>query len=209
MRYLQSFLILFVAVRVFAEPLPQGATKNLPVLGRAFSDHWPSAPLRNVAAGQVEQESDWNEHAHLHTSREDGYGLVQMTRTKSFNIYLTAVKYKALKGWDWRSNPYDPYRQLTFLVLQDKDNWDQVKAVNDEERWKMTLVSYNAGSGRIAIRRRYAMAKGLPTDRWTGGLELAHGALENSSLYGDSLWKRINNYPRVIVEKSEKYKGRL
>ena len=132
-----------------------------------------------------------------------------MTITKSFNIYQDAVKYKLLKGWDWKNNPYDPGKQLIFLGYQDRDNFNESKAINAEEQWKIALVRYNAGDGRINARRRYAIAKGLPTDRWTGGLELAHSPMENSILYGATLWKTVNAYPELIFKKAEKYKGHI
>lgn len=189
--------------------IPPDAQKHLPTLAAAYKTHWPQAPLKHVAAGQVEQESDWKERATLKTNRELGRGLCQMTITKSFNIYESAVKWKALKGWDWRSDPYNPLYQLTFLVLQDRCNFEAQKAISDLERWKIALVRYNAGDGRIAARRRYALAKGLRTDRWTGGLEDAHGTLENSVLYGRPLWKAVNEYPRVIIQRAAKYEGRI
>ena len=206
---LRVLILLLVPGLACAQELPPGASKNLPTLAKVYRTHWAPAPLKHVAAGQVEKESNWNERAHLHTDREDGYGLVQMTRTRSFNIYLSAVKWKALKGWDWRADPYNPEKQLTFLVLQDKCNYEASKAVSPEERWKIALVRYNAGDGRIAARRRYALGAGLPTDRWTGGLEQAHGALENSVLYGRPLWKAVNEYPRVVFKLAEKYRGKL
>lgn len=186
-----------------------GAAKDLPLLRMAFLSIWPQAPLLHIPAGQVEQESDWNEHATLKTPRELGRGLCQMTVTKNFNIYLDAVKYKALKGWDWKTSPYDPAKQLTFLAYQDRDNFTASKAINAEEQWKITLVRYNAGDGRINARRRYAIAKGIPTDRWTGGLEQAHSPLENSILYGATFWKTVNAYPTLIFKKAEKYKGHI
>ena len=207
MRFGAIITIALVAPAGIAQAaIPAGATKNLPVLKAAFLSIWPQAPMLHIPAGQVDQESSWNEHATLHTPRELGRGLCQMTITKSFNIYLSAVQYKALKGWDWKNNPYDPDKQLTFLGYQDRDNFLASKAVNDEERWKVALVRYNAGDGRINIRRRYAVAKGLPTDRWTGGLELAYSPAECSVLYGRPLWKAVNEYPRVIFEKAQKYR---
>lgn len=204
------FWFLVVAVgSVHADPIPAAATKHLPTLAAAYKSGWPDAPLKYLACGQVEQESNWNEKATLKTSRELGRGLVQMTVTKSFNIYKDAVKYKALRSWDWEKDPYNPLYQLTFLVLQDRDNFNESKAINAEEQWKIAWVRYNAGDGRVSARRRYAIAKGLKTDRWTGGLEDAHGSLENSVLYGRPLWKAVNEYPRVIMKKAEKYKGKL
>ena len=202
-------LLLLLATAAQGGDLPPGATRNLPHLASAYQSQWSDAPLKYVSAGQVEQESDWNEKATLHTSRELGRGLVQMTVTKNFNIYKDAVRYKALKGWDWQTDPYNPLYQLTFLVLQNKNNFAQSQAINAEERWKIALVRYNAGDGRISIRRRYAIAKGLPTDRWTGGLELAHSPAERSVLYGRPLWKTVNEYPAVIMRKAERYKGKI
>ena len=200
-------MALLLLAGVAQAAIPPGAVKNLPVMKKAFLSIWPQAPMLHIPAGQVEQESDWNEHATLRTSRELGRGLCQMTVTKKFNIYLDAVKYKALKGWDWKNDPYNAEKQLTFLAYQDRDHYNESKAINAEEQWKITLVRYNAGDGRINARRRYAIAKGLPTDRWTGGLELAHSPLENSILYGSTLWKMVNAYPTLIFKKAEKYKG--
>ena len=202
-------LLLLLAATARAESLTAGAVKNLPALAAAYRTQWPDAPLQYIAAGQVEQESQWDEHATLRTSRELGRGLVQMTVTKSFNIYRTAVKYKALRGWDWQSDPYNPRCQLLFLICQNKDNYLRSSAINAAERWKIALIRYNAGDGRISARRRYAIASGLPTDRWTGGLELAHGPAERSVLYGRELWRAVNEYPAVIFRRAEKYKGAL
>lgn len=203
--------VALIAVLVTTMAMPVGAAKYLPLLDQAFSQHWPMAPLKGVVAAQVEQESDWNPRAHLHTSREDGYGLVQMTRTRTFNIFVDAVRIKALKGWDWRRDPYNPSKQLIFLVIQDKANFTQWRKYfrDDVEGTKAMLVSYNAGEGRVLKRRQYAIAKGLPRDAWTGGLELAHGPAENSALYGRPLWRAVNEYPKVIFKKAEKYKGMI
>lgn len=208
MRWVVLF-ILAVAGSAHGEAIPAGAVKNLPTLSKAYATAWPGAPLKYIAGGQVEQESQWNERATLRTSRELGRGLVQMTVTKNFNIYKDAVHYKELKGWNWRADPYNPLYQLMFLVRQNRDNYSASKAVNPAETWKIALVRYNAGDGRINARRRYALAVGLPVDRWSGGLELAHGPLENSVLYGRPLWKAVNAYPTEIFKKAEKYKGVL
>ncbi|WP_188055624.1 transglycosylase SLT domain-containing protein [Oryzomonas rubra] len=164
--------------------------------------------MQYIPCGQVEQESEWNPKAHLHTSREDGYGLVQMTVTKNFNIFKSAVTMKPLRKWDWRKDPYNPENQLAFLVLQDKTSWNNVRKWmrDDAEGWKATLVSYNAGLGRVMKRRTYAIAKGIPHDRWTGGLDQAHTPGETTLLYGRPMWKAVNEYPALIFKKAEKYR---
>jgi len=208
MRWL-ALVALLILPTVAGGAIPPNAQKHIPTLREAFKTQWPAAPLKHISCGQIEQESSWKENATLKTPRELGRGLVQMTITKRFNIYLDAVKYKALRGWDWQNDPYNTKYQLMFLVLQDRSNYSQSVAINERESWMMTLVRYNAGGGRIAARRRYATAQGTPTDRWIGGLEDAHGPLENSVLYGRPLWKAVNEYPRVIFKRAEKYVGAL
>jgi hypothetical protein len=214
--------ILIVAIMVLAIPklsigaqISDRARPYLPVLTSAINEQWPAMPQREMAAGQTEQESSWKQTATLKTSRELGRGLVQLTIAynkdgkERFNAYQDAVRLKALSKWDWRNDPYNARYQLTYLVLTDKANFATVRRymVNDVETWKASLVCYNAGQGRWLARKAMAKQMGLPVDRWTGGLEQAHGTRENSILYGRPLWQAVNEYPRVIFGRSEKYRG--
>ena len=176
-----------------------------------FNQYWPNVDCKYIAAGQVEQESDWNPKAHLHTKREDGYGLTQITVTPKFNNFKNATAYNPLKIWNWRNDKYNTTYQLTFLILEDRSNFKMVSKYlsGDAEIWKGVLVSYNAGFGRLQRRHQFAIVKKIPHDRWTSGLELAHEPSENSKLYGETLWKTVNAYPILIFKKSEKYKGML
>lgn len=206
--------ILFIAVPTHAAMIDQ-AKPYLPQLSRAIDSQWPAMPLRQIAAGQVEQESSWKPHATLKTSRELGRGLVQMTIAydksgkERFNIYRDAVRAKALQAWDWQRDPYNVRCQLTFLILQDRSNFSQVRPynVNDAEAHKCALVCYNAGSGRWLARRNNAKRMGLPADRWDGGLALAYGKGEVAQLYGRPLYAAVNEYPAVIFRRSDKYRG--
>jgi hypothetical protein len=198
-----------------AAGIPERAKPLLPQLSSALDSHWPGAPLRHLPAGQVEQESAWKERATLSTSRELGRGLVQMTIAfdskgkERFNIYRSAVRARALSGWDWQKDPYNVSYQLTFLVLQDRSNFAQMRPffVNETEAWKATLVSYNAGPGRVLLRRAEAKRRGIPADRWDGGLSVAWSSKENAILYGRPLHEAVNEYPRVIFQRSAKYQG--
>ena len=209
-------VILFISVpSAHGGTVPECAKRHIPTLAIALDQHWPSAPLRHITAGQVEQESSWKEAATLKTTRELGRGLVQMTIAydsngrERFNIYRDAVRSQALNGWNWQADPYNPRYQLTFLVLQDKSNFVQVRnyMIDDIEAWRAGLVCYNAGSGRWLQRRAVARKGGIPADRWVGGLELAHGPKEDVALYGRPLWQAVNEYPRVIFKRAEKYRG--
>jgi len=164
-------------------------------------------------AGQVEQESSWKDHATLKTSRELGRGLVQLTiaynrsGSERFNAYRDAVRLGPLSGWNWKADPYNPRYQLSYLVLRDRDTFKQTRLImsDDAESWKAALVAYNAGMGRVLSRRASARVLGLPTNRWSGGLEQAHRGKENTLLYGRPLWQAVNEYPVVIFRKSNKY----
>lgn len=201
-----------------AEQVPARAVAHLPVLSAALDAHWPAAPLRHILAGQVEKESSWRETATLKTSRELGRGLVQPTiayradGSERFNAYREAVQqYRELAAWDWQDEPFHVQYQLTYLVLRDRKDWTAMRRfmVDDEQAWRAALVCYNAGPGRVTQRRAQARLVGLPVDRWTNGLELAHTAAEERELYGRPLWVAVNEYPRKIFQISRKYQGRV
>lgn len=205
--------VLFVSL-AGAEPPPQ-AKPYLPILSQALNAQWPGAPLKYIPAGQVEQESGWKAKATLHTSRELGRGLTQMTIAydskgrERFNIYREAARSKALKAWNWQHDPYNVRYQLTFLALQDRANFKMVRpyTCDDTQAWKCALVCYNAGEGRWLQRRANARRAGIPADRWDAGLDRAYSPRESALLYGRPLYEAVNEYPRVIAKRAEKYKG--
>lgn len=208
--------VIILASTGHAAGIPERARPLLPVLVEAQAMHWPDMPLQHIPAGQVEQESSWREDAELRTSREHGRGLVQLTvayradGSERFNSYREAVRtFPALAGWDWREDPYSVRHQLAYLVLQDRANFGRVTRLgidDPEQAWRAGLVCYNAGPGRVLKRRAYALAEGLPADRWTGGLEDAHGPAEDRVLYGRPLWQLVNEYPLKILRRAEKYR---
>jgi len=214
---LATLIGLTVSAAFSADTSLNRAGPYLPVLAAAFNEQWPSATERHNAAGQVEQESGWKERATLTTSRELGRGLTQMTIAydakggERFNIYKSAIRYRALSAWDWQRDPYNVRYQLTFLVLQDKANFTQMRPmfVDDRQAWRATLVSYNAGPGRVLQRRSYARMHGIPCDRWVDGLDKAHGPRENVMLYGRPLWQAVNEYPEKVTRRAEKYRAYL
>jgi len=193
------------------------AKPYLSVLQEALTDYWPSCPMAAFICGQVENESGWNPHATLKTSRELGRGLTQPTIAydshghERFNAFKDAMGYKAMRGWNWKADPYNVKYQLRLLVLRDRDAFAQIRkhCVNDQEAAKGAGVIYNAGEGRWMNRHTRAIVKGLPADRWTGGLELAYSDKEKALLYGEPLYQAVNRYPRRISELSTKYQGQI
>lgn len=195
--------------------VPERAKALLPILSAAVSEHWSNAPLSHIMAGQVEQESSWKQQATLKTSRELGRGLVQLTiayksdGSERFNSYRDAVRMRALAGWDWERDPYNIRYQLTYLVLRDRAEFAGMRPLfsNETETWKASLVCYNAGKGRVLKRRHFAKAQGLPVDQWDGGLAEAKDPTEAKLLYGRSLRELVNEYPRKVLTRAEKYRG--
>jgi len=215
-----AVIALLIAILFFTVPAAHaGSLDNarpyLPLLSQSLDKAWPAAPLRHIPAGQIEQESGWKEKATLRTSRELGRGLVQMTIAyrsdgrERFNIYRDAVRYRALQSWDWQRDPYNVRYQMTFLALQDRANFERVRpySADDGEGWKCALVCYNAGPGRWLQRLKNARLKGLPSNRWDGGLALAYGKGETVLLYGRPLYAAVNEYPAVIFKRAGKYRG--
>ncbi len=202
---------------LYAATVLDRARTYLPILSNVIQSNWPAAPCKQITAGKTEQESSWRERATLKTPRELGRGLGQITiaynadGTERFNNYRNAVRMQALKEWDWRKDPYNVRYQLTYSVLTDRANFVTVRkyAESDTQAWKMALVCYNAGSGRWLSRRRNALSKGIPANRWDNGLDRAYAPGEAKLLYGRPLYEAVNEYPRVIFQRAEKYKGKL
>lgn len=211
-------IALLFAGTAHGEAILERARPHLPVLSGAFDAHWPEAPLRCVAAGQIEQESGWKTMATLQTSRELGRGLAQLTiayrsdGSERFNAYSDAVRqYAALRSWDWQTDPYNVRHALTYVVLRARAEWTAMRKlmVDEIESWRAGLVCYNAGRGRVLKRRAYAKAVGLPEDRWAGGLEYAHDQTEAKLLYGKPLWQAVNHYPVAVFRRAVKYEDVL
>lgn len=207
-----------LATTAHGSGIPDRAKPLLPVLAGALDEHWPDAPLPCAVAGQVEQESGWKTMATLQTSRELGRGLAQLTiayhsdGSERFNAYREAVRqYAALRDWDWQADPYSVRHALTYVVLRDRTEYAAMRQlmVDEIEAMRAGLVCYNAGRGRVLKRRAFALANGLPADRWAGGLEHAHGAGEASMLYGKPLWQAVNHYPVAVFRRAAKYEAHL
>lgn len=209
-------LVMFASVCFGANVVMQRAKKHMPLVTQVLNDLWPKMPRKEVIPAQIEQESGFKPTATLKTSRELGRGFAQITIAygkdgqERFNNYRNAVRLKQLKNWNWKEDPYNEKYQLTYLILMDKSNYTTIRPhmISDDEALKTMLVSHNAGAGRWVIRRTYAKSKGIPADRWTGGLDRACKPAEiNTVIYGMSLCDMVNHYPATIMKKAPKYKS--
>lgn len=189
------------------------AGKHLPTLSELANRHWSDAPMREVMAGQVEQESRWNPRAELKTDREYGFGLAQITVTSRFdNFHAARQRLPPLRDWQWNDR-WNVRHQLTYLVMTDRANFQALRGLfeDDENRWAGALVAYNAGMGTV-LQRRALAHRTLPNaaSKWFSGLDSVRLPGENRMLYGRDLGERRNEYPRLIIKvRAPKYRGML
>ena len=201
------FLLLLAALDINASTMTDKAKPYLSTFQEVVHKYWTSVKSEHYMLGQVEQESRWNPKAELKTSREYGFGFAQITVTSQFNNFLEARKHiKELSSWNW-DNRFDAKYQLTYLVLTDKSNFNQMKSLTSTmDKWAGAFICYNAGSGTVIQRR--ALCKKTPgcqSDRWFGGLDSVHMKYEDRLLYGRTLYKMRNEYPELVIKKAEKY----
>lgn len=211
------FLILMLAI---SDTFPYSdkdvllkAKPIFPILNEKINKHWNDLKYKHYIAGQIEQESGWNPKAELHTSREWGVGLSQITVTPKYNNFLEAKrKYKELTKWEW-SDKFNIEYQLTFLILENKSLYNSVKKLFKDEVNIMAgeFMSYNSGYGAVLQRRALCKTtKGCDYSLFFGGINKVKMNYENRILYGMELWKMRNDYPEKIIFKlSNKYIGLL
>lgn len=204
---------------VRAQDLPPNARLYLPVLVAEQQTHWSDLTTPSVLAAQVEQETCislkhhkcWSPRAELRTSREQGVGLSQITRTWRQDgslrfdslAELRAQFPRQLAGWAWDSKTlYDPAYQLRALILMDRRNWLTIQgAATDTDRMAMTLASYNGGlRGLAADRSMCAGTAGCDPGIWAGNVELTcTKATVAATGYGRSFCDINREYPRNIL----------
>lgn len=185
---LSAVILLLMVTASRAEQPPQAAVALLPVLKAQQQSYWPQMPLPAALGAQVEQETCaslrgkacWNPRAELHTAREQGVGLGQITRafrqdgSTRFDALaeLRNAYPKELKALSWE-NRYDPELQLRALVLKDLQGFTAIKDTLDQyERLAMTFAAYNGGLGGLASDRlACAGTLGCDKRRWFDNVE--------------------------------------
>ena len=199
--------------------VPAQALQVLPVLGAEVSQHWPDAPDWALFAGQIEKESCitlkhtkcWNPRAELRTSREQGVGLGQITRTARFDALAEMVQQfpRELAGWSWdRPSLYDPAFQVRALLLMDRRNHRQLTGVLEPDRMDMALAAYNGGMGGLIGERQLCRStRGCDPNRWTGHVE--NTSMKSRAVkpgYGLSFFAINRGYPPGVRQRAEKYR---
>ncbi len=206
-----------IATEIKADTIPPNALKYAPTLVQEQRQRWTTSPQPHTMAGQVEQETCislrsagcWNPHTELKTSREYGFGLGQVTVTKSFNAFNEERALDpSLKDWQWNDR-FDPKMQLRGLVLKDHQLYQLVqRAATDDDRLAFAYAAYNGGMGGVLSDRRVCAAtSGCDSGRWFGQVERTSlKARASVSGYGQSFFDINRGYVRNILRlRSGKY----
>ena len=174
-------LILLVPMTASAhDEIPRTALKWRSTIVREVRYWWGMEEPRDTFAGQIHQESRFNEAAR---SPVGAQGLAQFmpgTATWIANLYPADLQ---------PADAYDAKWAIRALVKYDKWIYGRFGDVPDRrERWGMSLASYNAGSGWIAKERKIAR----DSSRWYGSVEDAclrrASACAESRGYARNIW---------------------
>lgn len=187
---LYAIILFLVVVQAHASEMPPNAIKYSPILIEQAKTYYPEMTEISILAAQVEQETCrslksptcWSPLAQLKTSREQGVGFSQATRTFyasgriRFDVLQEMVdKYpKELKGYSW-NNWQDPVMQARLLVLKDRDTCNRIKnAATKMDQYQLCMSAYNGGSTGLSNDRLSCRAKpGCNPNVWFGNVETA------------------------------------
>lgn len=223
---LAGVILMLMVTASRAETAPPAAQTLLPILRAQQQEFWPQIAVPATLGAQVEQETCpslksrqcWNPRAELRTSREQGVGLGQLTRsfrsdgTTRFDALQEIVNAfpKQLAGLSWE-NRYDPVLQLRALVLKDKQGHDLIQGVPDPlERLAMSYAAYNGGLGGLnSDRRACAATPGCDPGRWFGHVERTSLKAKTAVPgYGKSFYEINREYVRnIMLIRSKRYEN--
>jgi hypothetical protein len=196
----------------------------IPMLLQEQEQWWPTMENPSVFAAQIDQETCagqksakcWHTEARLKTSREEGYGLGQITRTWQANgairfdalAELRAHHMDALKDWSWK-NVATALFQIRGLVLMNYDNYKSVPSgATALDRYAFMDAAYNGGLGgllsEVALCKK---TEGCDSSRWFGNVEnTSKKARTAVNGYGQGFFQINRGHVRnVIYDRRQRY----
>ena len=227
-----SSLLLLFGSKVHAESIntinfiPVNAKIYIPLLKSEQKLFWPDHPMPELLAGLIEQESCysikdkncWSPKVNFTTSREEGAGLGQITRTfrKDGTLRFDTLnslreKHPALKDLSWSNVYQHPQLQIRALVLLSRDNFQSINKLvkNPYEALIFSDAAYNSGLGRVhADRRACYLTSNCDSQIWFANVEKTC-TLSKNLLYGKNSACDINrkHVENVVLVRSNKYKS--
>ena len=204
--------------------IPKNAPALLPLYKTEVERLMPDLETPWYFPGLTEHESCislkhsrcFSSTAELKTSREQGAGLGQLTRT--FNpdgsirfdslSDLRNANMAELKELSWSNIKQRPDLQIRGLVLMTRSNYKQLYVIKDDfQRLAMTDVAYNAGLGRVKKNRlQCGLTKGCDPQIWFDQVEKQCTASKKPIYGGRSACDIMNHHARdVLFTRMNKY----
>lgn len=195
--------LLFICVNTFAsnEYIPPQAFQYKETIRTEINNHFPDLIDYNYVPSLIEHESCislkskrcWRATSELRTSREQGIGFFQITRTfrtdgsVRFDTLSDMKKlYKQdLQAANWDDIKYQPKIQIRMGILMLRDNYKRLYNVPDVvNRLQMMDAAHNTGIGNVFKKRRACgLAKNCNPNVWYNNVADQCIGL-NAALYG-------------------------
>ncbi len=181
--------------------IPEKAFKYFDTINQETDKYFAYTPSKAYVPALIEHESCislthrrcWEPTSRLKTSREEGAGLGQLTRTwnKDGTVRFDSLKgmanaYKEeLKELRWENVYSRPDLQIRALILMIRDNYKALQVIEDPiARLQMADAAYNGGLGGVRKDRLLCgLKKGCDPQKWFGNVELTCSK-SKAALYG-------------------------
>lgn len=140
--------------------IPFLAYKLRPTVIREVRYHWSMSEPTSTFHAQIHQEGRWVTDA---KSPVGARGLAQFMPATS--DWISKIYPKELGS----NQPLDPRWAIRAMVIYDKWLYDRISS---DEKWEMTLSSYNGGLGNLYKDQTLTEQNGLNKRKWWGNVEL-------------------------------------
>lgn len=206
-------LLMFFTTFTYGEEdyIPPQAFNYKHIIENELNKNFPYLYNYNYIPSLIEHESCiglkhrrcWNSLSRLKTAREEGAGLMQITRTyrKDGSIRFDKLSelrdmYKEeLKEAKWATIYQRPDIQIRAGILMLRDDYKRLYSVEDKEsRLQMVDAAYNGGiGGLLKERRACGLSKNCNPDLWFDNVE-KFCLKSKEVLYGTRSACDINRY---------------
>lgn len=180
---LLAFIAFAAVPTACADTIPDAAHKYRRDLVRiANAELGPGAPIATLA-GQIHQESRWNEKAR---SPVGAQGLTQF-------MPATATWIARLRRDLATADPFNPVWAMSAMLAYDAWHLERLQARGPCDKWAMALSAYNGGLGWVQKDTKLASAKGADPLAWFDSVERHNSGRSTANL------KENRHYVRVIL----------
>ncbi|MCK9516975.1 MAG: hypothetical protein M0Q87_13200 [Ottowia sp.] len=212
-KYLLMTLLFLIPITSVSQSvktyIPERAFQYLPIVYSEAERLMPDMPYPYYFGSLIEHESCislkhsrcWSPTSRLKTSREEGAGLIQITRAYNSNgtlrfdtlSELRRSHIQELRDLSWGNVYQRPDLQIRAGILLTKRNHKALHMVKDPwERLAMTDSAYNGGLGHVNKDRRLCGLKAnCDPQKWFSNVEL-HSVKSRKPLYAGRSAYTIN-----------------